>query len=165
MAKGRLCVSFNSLIFGRVFLEVSFLASSSFVGASDLSLYVFQSSCVSPYIITPPVSASRNLCHLLRIYFFSRPELLPCAYLPATCPPSAALHALAGGLLSPVRHRLRFRRMPGGRRRGRRGIMEWWNIGMLSSTRHSALARYLLHYQFLCQEVFCRSYDLEALDR
>ena len=54
MAKGRLCVSFNSLIFGRVFLEVSFLASFSFVGASDLSLSVFQSSCVSPYIITPP---------------------------------------------------------------------------------------------------------------
>ena len=151
MAKGRLCVCFNSLIFGRVFLEVSFLASFSFVGASDLSLSVFQSSCVSPYIITPPVSASRNLCHLLRIYLFSRPELLPCACLPATCPPSAALQALAGGLLS--------------RRRGRRGIMEWWNIGMLGSTRHSALARYLLHYQFLCQEVFCRSYDLEALDR
>jgi hypothetical protein len=61
MAKGRLCVSFNSLIFGRASLEVSFLASFSFVGASDLSLYVFQSSCVSPYIITPPISASRKL--------------------------------------------------------------------------------------------------------
>jgi hypothetical protein len=70
MAKGRLCVSFNPLIFGRVFLEVSFLASFSFVGASDLSLYVFQSSCVSPYIITPPVSTSRELYNVLRIYIF-----------------------------------------------------------------------------------------------
>ena len=125
MAKGRLCISFNFLIFGRVFLEVSFLASFSFVGASDLSLYVFQSSCVSPYIITPPVSASRKLCHLLKIYIFFR-GLSFC--LTHACPP----------LLS--------------RRRGRRGIMEWWNVelnppqcfGALSITLSISVSRGIL---------------------
>jgi hypothetical protein len=58
MAKERLCIPLNSLVFGRVFLEASFLASFSFVGVSAPFLYVAQFSCVSPYTITPPISAS-----------------------------------------------------------------------------------------------------------
>jgi len=69
MAKGRLYIPFISPVFGRVFLGVSFLVSFSFVGASDLSLYVAQFSYVSPYMIRPPnlffLLESQDLKHYL----------------------------------------------------------------------------------------------------
>ena len=43
----------------------------------------------------------------------------------ASTPPARSCLAVGGGSLSPVRHRLRLRRMPGGLRRGGRHVVLW----------------------------------------